>query len=500
MIRSCFLVLHLPTLATDRLRKADPALHGQPLACWAAVGSRRLLTAVDAPGTVLHAGQALADAQAMHPDLVLRAADPDADEAFLKRLALWCLRFTPLAFADPPDGVVLDIAGCAELFGGAAPLLARVAAGVVRGGVAVRAVIADVADAAAALARAGHHGVLVAPGKERATVAGLPLSALRLPPDIVARLGRLGLHGVGDVLRQPRAPLARRFGPGVLDVLDAVTGERPRSMLPVRPPPEFMAACDHLDPIVTRPGIDRAVDRLLDELCGVLAGAGRGARTLLLRAFRVDRDVQELVVGTGLPSRSPAHLRRLFAEVLETLEPDLGFERITLQADETTAFVAGQDGMAAIGLDGPRTREELGRLLDRLGQRLTVWRLVPAESHWPERAMRQVDAFTDVPGGGPWSGLRAPVRLLARPVPLMVVAAVPDGPPAQVRLDGTVHAVAWADGPDRLEGEWWREPDGRPGRDYWRVGLGNGSRLWLGRARAPRADRPPRWFLHGFLP
>ena len=67
----------------------------------------------------------------------------------------------------------------------------------------------------------------------------------------------------------------------------------------------------------------------------------------------------------------------------------------------------------------------------------------------------------------------------------MVVAAVPDGPPARVRYDGAVHAVLWADGPDCLEPEWWREPEERPGRDYYRVALASGARLWIGRARLP---------------
>ena len=42
-----------------------------------------------------------------------------------KRLGLiadWCRRFTPLAASDAPDGLVLDIAGAAHLFGGEAAL------------------------------------------------------------------------------------------------------------------------------------------------------------------------------------------------------------------------------------------------------------------------------------------------------------------------------------------------------------------------------------------
>ncbi len=494
-----YLVLHLPSLATDRLRHVEPDLRGRPLAAWAAVGSRRVLTAVDAPGTALHAGQALADAQAMHPELVLRPAEPDADLALLRRLALWGLHFTPLPAADPPDGLVLDVTGCTGLFGGEAPLLAHVVAGLGRRGIAARAAVAGVADVAAGLARAGQHGTILPPGQERAAADALPLSVLRLPHDGLIALHRLGLHRVGDVLRQPRAPLARRFGRALLDALDAVTGERPRPMVPARPPPGFEAAGSFMEPIVTRPAIDRAVDRLIGQLCQALAEAGRGARQVTLRAVRVDRDVQELRIGTGLPTRTPAHLRRLFAEVLERLEPDLGFERITLRADVTNPFVAAQDGMGAAGPDRRHTREALGQVLDRLGQRLPVWRLAPAESHWPERAVRPVDAFAAVPRDGAWPGLAHPVRLLSRPVPLAVVAAVPDGPPARVRLDGAVHPVIWTDGPDRVEAEWWREPGERPGRDYYRVALGSGARLWVGRAGPIRPGQPARWFLHGFL-
>jgi len=84
-----YLVLHLPRLATDRIRQKEPELVGVPIAAWAMQGNRRLLTGVDAPGTTLHVGQALADAQAMHPELALRDADPDGDRDLLERLALW---------------------------------------------------------------------------------------------------------------------------------------------------------------------------------------------------------------------------------------------------------------------------------------------------------------------------------------------------------------------------------------------------------------------------
>ena len=495
-----FLVLHLPLLATDRLRQRDPELRGVPIATWATAGNRRQLVGVDAPGTVLREGQALADAQAMHPELVLRPADADADLAFLERLALWAMRFTPLAAIDPPDELVLDVTGCTDLFGGEAALLARIGASLDRGGVHARAVLAGVADAAAALARCGQHGRIVPSGQEAGAIAALPLGALRLPTDCLAGLHRLGLQCMSDVLRQPRAPLMRRFGRTLLDALDAVTGDRPRPLPPVRPPPRFEAAQNFVEPIVTREAIEHALDHLLDLLCHALAGAGQGARQVTLRAFRVDRDVQEITIGAGLPTRVPAHLRRLFAERLGQLEPDLGFERLTLQADRVNTWDAGQDSLATTGADPGRHPEELAQLLDRLSQRLPVWRLAPRASHWPERSVVRVGPFDSIFPSGTPSELLVPVRLLKRPLPLTVLATAPDGPPVHLRLQGIVHPVAWADGPERIEPEWWRDPPDRLGRDYYRVGLESGARLWVGRIGAMQPDQPASWFLHGYLP
>ena len=494
-----FLVLHLPQLATDRIRQKEPELAGTPIATWDTQGNRRVLTGVDAPDTTLHVGQALADAQAMHPALVLRPADPAADAAFLERLALWAMRFTPLAAVDPPDGLVLDVTGCTGLFGGEASLLARVSNSLQRGGVGALAVLAGVADAAAALARAGQHSRIVQPGEEAAAVAPLPLSSLRLSYGCLAGLHRLGLQRISDVLRQPRAPLTRRFGRALMDVLDALTGDRPRTLPPVRSPPAFVEAVNFLEPIVTRPAIDRALDTLLEPLCRRLGEAGQGAREVTLRAFRVDRDVQEVTIGTGLPTRTPAHLRRLFVNELERLEPGLGFERMTLEASVTNTMAATQNAIATTGEDKAGQGEALAQLLDRLSQRLPVWRLAPGESHWPERSVVRVGPFDPVAPAARRADLPAPVRLLKRPVPLMVMATVPDGPPVQLRLDGTVHQVAWADGPERIEPEWWHDATARSGRDYYRVELRSGARLWIGRAKALRPDRPARWFLHGYL-
>ena len=79
---------------------------------------------------------------------------------------------------------------------------------------------------------------------------------------------------------------------------------------------------------------------------------------------------------------------------------------------------------------------------------------------------------------------------------------IPDDPPVMFRWRGQVHKVIRAEGPERLEPEWWREPASSPERglrDYYRVEDGEGRRYWLYRDGLYRPERPPPWFLHGLF-
>src|SRR5690606_11104278 len=65
-------------------------------------------------------GLTLAHARAIvgrHP-LIEMEYQPAEDEKTLHRLARWALRYAPTVAPDPPDGLLLDITGCARLFGG----------------------------------------------------------------------------------------------------------------------------------------------------------------------------------------------------------------------------------------------------------------------------------------------------------------------------------------------------------------------------------------------
>src|SRR5262249_4445328 len=171
----------------------------------------------------LSPGLALAQARAMHPNIDVVAEDIRADTDLLESIADWCLRYTPLITCDAPDGLLLDISGCAHLYGGEHELVADLSRRLENASFAYSVAIAGTIGAAWA---AAHHGepASYACGQERALLAPLPLSALRLAPATVADLARVGLKCIGDIIDLPRAPLTARFGPDVLQQLDRALG------------------------------------------------------------------------------------------------------------------------------------------------------------------------------------------------------------------------------------------------------------------------------------
>src|SRR5260221_7310190 len=121
------LSLWLERLSTDRIarqwRDASPspplpASGESPLVVFGKRGNLDLLLAVDAEAERLGltVGLALAQARAMHPTLTAVPADAAAGACFLDAIAEGCPRYTPLVSLHPPDGILLDIGGCAPLF------------------------------------------------------------------------------------------------------------------------------------------------------------------------------------------------------------------------------------------------------------------------------------------------------------------------------------------------------------------------------------------------
>ena len=149
------LCLWFPRLAAERVLRAEPGLAGQPLAVVADARGALVLASLDAVAEAagLRRGMALGDARAICPALVTRPQDPCREAAFLAALRRWAGGFSPWAAAEGAEGLVLDVTGCAHLFGGEAGLLARIEAEAAGFGLSLGLGLADTLGAAWAVAR-----------------------------------------------------------------------------------------------------------------------------------------------------------------------------------------------------------------------------------------------------------------------------------------------------------------------------------------------------------
>jgi protein ImuB len=472
------------------------------------------ITALDEAAEILglRVGQGLAEARAICAGLDVVEADPAADRALLEAIADWCDRYTPLVALDGEDGLMLDITGCAHLFGGEERLIQDVDHRLTAFGFAVRISVGPTPGLARACSRFGGPQ-RVAPSEAAAALAPLPIAALRLEAQTVMDLARVGLKTIADLLAAPRPPITRRFGSGPMLRLDQALGREGEPISPRRHLPLLSAERRLADPIMAEDQVIDLAGRLAAGLKTSLEARGEGGRLFELLVFRVDGRVFRIEVGASVPLRDAMRIRALFEERLSVLRDGLdagfGFELLRLNVLLSEAFDDAQPTLAREEDDG----EDLTRFLDQVAARLGERALrlpVSLGSHWPERAALHVpvtDALKSLatPSSSTRDAARSargprPLRLLDRPEEVEVMSAVPDGPPASFRWRRVQRRILRADGPERLAPEWWVDGEDAPPRDYFRIEDTEGQRFWLYREGLyERRTVTPTWFLQGFF-
>ncbi|MEZ5849609.1 MAG: DNA polymerase Y family protein [Hyphomicrobiaceae bacterium] len=488
------------------------------------------------------AGLPLADARAAMPGLRTLPASPLRDRAALAGLARWLGRYGPSRNRDGEDGVWIDVTGVPHLFGGEGALLRDLVGRLAARGITARVGLADTPGAAHALARFATHEraptAVAAPGcaATREALAPLPVAALRLPPESVYLLERLGLKRIGVLHGVPRAALEQRFrrvrgrhgarevreaAASVILRLDQALGVIGEPRAPMLAPPEAHARLVFEEPLVTGTGLVEALQRLAAMLCGKLAAQGLGGRRFSLHLSRVDGTAARVRIGTRLPGRDPAHVVRLMEERLTAIDAGFGIDLMELEAaglereaSEQGALVEGDVQRAA--------QEAACALVDRLVNRLggaAVLRLAPVSSHIPERAQCLVPYAADgakAPASAPPRLVVRPTLLLSPPEPVSVIAELPDGAPARLLWRRVQRRILKAQGPERIAPEWWRSlplhreeaPNGDAtiargprDRDYYRLEDETGAGYWVFREglHGGEDEEEPRWFLQGLF-
>lgn len=487
-------------LCTDAMVRRQPELGKVPFILAAPDHGRMVITATNdlAQAQGISNGMVVADARAIVPALQVLDDEPDRALKLLTALAEWCIRYTPVSAIDPPAGLILDSTGCAHLWGGETAYLYHIANRLTAFGYDVRVAMADTIGAAWAIARFGQQGAIIASGEQAKALLSLPTASLRFDAATVELLQKLGLRQVKDFIAMPRTALRRRFGKDFLLRLDQALGHEEEIIAPVQPAEPYQERLPCLEPIVTATGIEIALTRLLESLCRKLQQLGKGLRQAIFKAYRMDGRIEEIKIGTNRPSNNIGHLFKLFEFKLCTIEPALGIELFILEAMQVETASPLQESLweANSGLESAALCQLIDRLAAKMGIE-SIRRYLPDEHHWPERSIKIADGLSEK-ASIPWQdNQRRPMQLLPKPDLIEVTAPIPDYPPMLFRYKGQLHKIKKADGPERIEQEWWLQ-DGQH-RDYYQVEDEAGKRYWLFRLGHYDASKSYQWFIHGFF-
>ena len=516
-------------------------------------------------------GMRLSEATALI-DVDLHEHDPHEDIEALCELAEQAQQFSPLVGLEQldkkpwagrwllqPECLLLDVTGIAELFGGEPQLLGEVArwlgaqrlfgclglAGTVGAAWALanyrtRSPSAltlplggsevsnspDVSNSpndvpacriASNVARRSASCENVARRSAPCELAELPLAALRLPPETVIALQRLGLRRIGQLSQLPRAGMAARLGEQLLLRWDQATGQQPEPIITRHALPDWHLEQSLEFPTQHRETMAELVRRLTRQLAERLSRRGQGALRIVCRLDLVESPPLVMQLGLFRPNADAQHLEMLLIGQLDQQLPSRWAAagapplwRLSLQATLTAPLVWRQTELFEAGETA--SRGQLARLVDTLSSRLgrkavlsaslqreaqpeLACRLQPMTGRKPDgdaqQTIRKLSSRLARARGEPAreDPQRRPTQLFSPPLPIQVSSGE-SAQPTRFTWRGTWLEIVEATGPERLESGWWRGPSVR--RDYFRVATNQAGWWWIFRDMNTGG-----WFLHG---
>jgi protein ImuB len=415
---------------------------------------------------------------------------PELNEAqpqiALQRLCLHAQQFTSLVSIEMPNALLLEIKGSVKLFGSLARLHAGIDAAWRRLVLKAQSAAAPSTLAALWLARAGKQVLLEDPALLAGQLAALPLACTSWDAERLQTLHAMGVRSVGELLRLPRAGVARRFAPGTVLDLDIALARQaaPRRAFVARE--RFRARRDFEMEIENAAYLETAVAPLIEGCARFLRERQAGIQNLELRLrHRVGAATR---VRLGLAS-STGELRRLTDVVAQKLS------RLTLAAPvrEAELLSGSLQPLVATPLDafshagGAGGRDTAPQLVERLRARLgeaTVYGVRSIAEHRPEAAWRRVHELRLSAALRGHETTPAADHEMPRPVWLL-------GEPVQL-----CGPLLLEQGPERIESGWW---DGKGiARDYYIAHQvqdsrqTRGARLWVFQERQSKC-----WYVHG---
>jgi protein ImuB len=444
-----------------------------------------------------------------------RLAETGPPGLMLQRLCLYAQQFTSFVSIEAPDALLLEIKGSLQLLGPLETLHADIDACWRRLALSAHSATAPSTLAALWLARSGGQpgSSAAAPpiqiedlGALAGRLAELPIACTAWENEWLQTLHAMGVTRVGEVLRLPRAGLARRLGPAAVQDLDIALARQFAPRRAFVPRERFRARCDFESEIETVAYLEKALGPLIARCAQFLRKRQAGVQRLRLRLRHRTGPATDVHLGLASITGERRRLTDVLTQKLARLELSAPVRSLELMSGSLLPLSAGSlDVFAALGSGGAGTgagcgRDSVPQLVERLRARLgedAVYGVVSIPEHRPEAAWRRVHELPEasvrrvgekMPNRDADDGMPRPVWLLDAPL------ALSESDMHEFHQSGLV----LEQGPERIESGWW---DGRGvARDYYvarrmaGARRSHGAKLWVFQERQSK-----RWYLHGMF-
>jgi protein ImuB len=254
----------------------------------------------------------------------------------------------------------------------------------------------------------------------------------------------MGITRLGELMRLPRAGLARRLHSALLRDLDIALGKQPAPRRAFVPRERFRERCDFETEIEHVAYLEKALEPLVERCARFLRQRQAGIQALQLRLRHRQEPATRVQLGLASITGEQRRLSDVLGQKLARLTLKAPVRGMELISGSLRGLSAASVDIFA-GLTGAAGRDTPPQLLERLRARLgeeAVYGLCLIPEHRPEAA---------------WRPLPQPELL---------------------------------QGPERIETGWW---DGKGvARDYYVARHVQGARLWVFQERGSK-----RWYVHG---
>lgn len=411
-------------------------------------------------------------------------------------LADFACRFSPLVEETQPNIVVIDVDGCAVLFGSAYQLATEIVQQSKQskqdGGLHSKVNVALAANPDAALhAAVCLQGItFVAPNEELTCLGEFPLEVLhyglvdvdqKRSEEIFETLKLWGVRTFHDFAALPVTGVSERLGPEGIRLQQLASGKTERHLKLKQSPPVFASSIELEHPITELEPLSFIFARLLNQICASLNAYALATNELLVRMKLENHSTHERNLTLPYPMRDHKVFLKLLLLDTEMHPPQSAVQAIAINCEPVKPRVL-QNGLFIPLAPAPDKLElTLARLAKLVGEK-NIGSPVLLDTHRPDAfSIKRFVLTTKAPGKRRKISANRQSAIgnqqcigfrMFRP-PLRAVVESANGWPRQISAWGKQRSVYGKvvnlAGPWRTTGDWWR--DDNWSREEWDVAL-----------------------------